>query len=169
MNATLKPVFLGPEEGPTQYAPGGDRIITKLISTQTGGFEWIETDVNPGGGPPLHVHDREDEVFYVLEGEISFWICEQGDRTGKTGKRFVARKGAIVFGSRGTAHAFKNCSQVPARMLVMANPGANFEAFFAKIGAPDAGGNPPSQQVLIERTMKHASEFGITVLGPNPL
>lgn len=169
MNATLKPVFVGPEDGPTQYAPGGDRITTKLLSAQTGGFEWIETDVNPGGGPPLHVHDREDEVFYVLEGEVSFWLCEQGDRTGKTGKRVVAHKGAIIFGSRGTAHTFKNCASVTARMLVMANPGANFEAFFARIGTPDADGKAPSEQLLVERTIQYAPEFGITVLGPNPI
>lgn len=168
-NAGLKPVFVATETGPEQYAPGGDLIISKLLSAQTGGFEWIETEVYPGGGPPLHVHDREDEAFYLLEGEISFWICEAGDRTGKSGKRSVARKGAVVFAPRGTAHTFKNCANAAARMLVMVNPGANFEAFFAKISEADAGGNPPSAQVLIERTMKHASEFGITVLGPNPL
>ncbi|MBX3388342.1 MAG: cupin domain-containing protein [Phycisphaeraceae bacterium] len=121
------------------------------------------------GGPPLHMHEREDEAFYVLEGEVTFCIGESGDRTGKSGKRVVAREGSVVFGPRGTAHTFKNCSQAPARMLVMVNPGANFEAFFAKIGAPDAGGDAPSAQVLIERTMKHASEFGLMILGPNPL
>lgn len=165
----MNPVFVAPKEGVKQYAPGGDLILSKLASAQTGGFEWIVTDVNPAGGPPLHVHDREDEVFYVLEGEVTFWLCEAGDRTGKSGKRVAAPKGAVVFGPRGTAHTFKNCSQAPARMLVMANPGANFEAFFERVGGPDAAGNPPTEQLLVERTIKNAPEFGITVLGPNPL
>ncbi|MBN8598667.1 MAG: cupin domain-containing protein [Planctomycetes bacterium] len=166
----LGPRFVAPGQGATHHAPGGDVIVGKLSSAQSGGtFQCVEDEVAPGGGPPPHVHEREDEFFYVLEGEVTFWVCEAGDRTGKSGKPVVAAKGASVFGPRGTAHTFKNRSQSAARMLVVVNPGGNFEAFFAKVSAQDASGQPPSQKTLIERTMQSAPEFGITILGPNPL
>lgn len=164
------PRFVAPGQGTKHPAPGGDIIVGKLSSAHSGGtFQCVEDEVAPGGGPPLHVHDREDEFFYVLEGEVTFWVCEKGDRTGKSGKPVVAAKGASVFGPRGTAHTFKNCAQCMARMLVVVNPGGNFEAFFAKVCANDASGNSPSPELLIERTIKSAADFGITILGPSPL
>lgn len=164
------PILAAPGEGLKLNAPGGDSIVSKLSSAQSGNaFQCIEDEVPPGGGPPLHVHDREDEFFYLLEGEVTVWLCEPGDRTGKSGKPTIARKGATFFGPRGTAHAFKNCSSSPARMLVIISPGANFEQFFEKIGSPDEAGHMPSAKELIERTIKFAPEFGITILGPNPL
>lgn len=169
-NTVLCPILVPPGEGTKQNAPGGDLIVCKVCSAESGGtFQCIEDVVSPGGGPPLHVHDREDEFFYILEGEVTFWLCETGDRTGKCGKPVIAPKGTTVFGPKGTAHCFKNCSASPARMLVMINPGANFEAFFGKIGAPDEAGVLPSPTELIERTIRSAHEFGITILGPNPL
>jgi mannose-6-phosphate isomerase-like protein (cupin superfamily) len=169
-DSVLCPILVAPGEGTKQNAPGGDLIVCKLCSAESGGtFQCIEDQIPPGGGPPLHVHDREDEFFYILEGEVTFWLCETGDCTGKSGKPVIARKGTTIFGPKGTAHSFKNCSTSPARMLVMINPGANFEAFFGKVGAPDAAGVLPTPKELIERTIKSAHEFGITILGPNPL
>lgn len=171
MNAqTLCPRFVASGEGVRLHAPGGDLLIPKLGCAESGGtFQLTENELVPGGGPPLHVHAHEDEAFYVLDGEVTFWVCEAGDKTGKTGKRVIGSKGAFLFGPRGTAHTFKNCSTQPARMLVLINPGANFEAFFEKIGKPGADGKAPSEREIIGRIMKCGPEHGITILGPSPL
>jgi len=168
--APLCPKLVPPGEGVRLHAPGGDLHIPKLGCAESGNtFQLVEYEANPGGGPPLHVHDREDEAFYILEGEVNFWVSEMGDRTGKTGKRVVAPQGSFVFAPRGSAHTFKNCSNQKARMLIWVNPGANFEMFFDKVGALDAQGKPPPDQEIIRRIGTLAGEYGITILGPSPL
>ncbi|MGH7242266.1 MAG: cupin domain-containing protein [Phycisphaerales bacterium] len=170
IEAPLIPKFVPAGEGRRLHAPGGDLLIPKIGCAESGNtFQLTENALVPGGGPPLHEHEHEDEAFYVLEGEVNFWVCEAGDRTGKTGKRVVATKGAFLFGPRGSAHTFKNCSEQPARMLILINPGANFEAFYEKIGKPGAAGDAPSDHEMMARIAKHTSEHGITVLGPSPL
>ena len=72
-----------------------------------------EAIVPPGGGPPPHVHSREEEAFYVLEGEITFQI---GD------KRIVATAGMFANMPVGTTHSFKNESGRPAKMLISVAP-----------------------------------------------
>lgn len=169
-SAVLCPKFVPPGEGVRQYAPGGDINVLKLCCADSGNaFQCVEIEVVPGGGPPLHVHDREDELFYVVEGEVQFWTSDPGDVTGKSGKRTIAPKGTLVFGARRSAHTFKNHGKSAAKMLIVVNPGANFESFFSKVGVPGADGKQPSDHELIARTMQYAPEYGITILGPNPL
>jgi mannose-6-phosphate isomerase-like protein (cupin superfamily) len=68
----------------------------KASRHSTGGaLTVIETSI--GGGPPMHVHDREDECFYVLDGELSV-------RCG--GDAFGAAAGSFVFLPRGRPHQF---------------------------------------------------------------
>ncbi len=53
----------------------GELLIYKIPSQQTGGaYALFEATANPGAGPPPHVHHREDEAFYVLEGEYQFLV-----------------------------------------------------------------------------------------------
>src|SRR3954465_4651871 len=89
-----------------------------------------EAIVPPGGGPPPHVHSREEEGFYVLEGEITFTI---GDR------RLVASAGTFASMPVGTPHSFKNESGRPARMLISVAP-AGLEKMFFEVGVPVAQG-----------------------------
>ena len=77
----------------------GSLMRIKARAADTGGaFGLVEGSFPEGFGPPLHVHHREDEGFYVLEGEIRF---RQGD------DEFVAGRGTLVWGPRGVPHAFK--------------------------------------------------------------
>jgi hypothetical protein len=85
-----------------------------------------EAIVPPGGGPPPHVHSREEEGFYVLEGEITFRV---GD------KRLVAGPGLFANMPVGTPHSFKNESGQPARMLISLAP-AGLEKMFFEVGVP---------------------------------
>src|SRR6516165_2692197 len=95
-----------------------------------GKYALWEALVPPGGGPPPHVHSREEEGFYILEGEITFTI---GD------KRLVATAGVFANLPVGTPHSFKNESNKPAKMLVSVAP-AGLEKMFMEIGAPLAEG-----------------------------
>jgi len=142
-----------------RYGAGGG--IYRIVATpdETGNahfaFEALEP---PGGGPPLHIHTREDEFFLVLEGEVSFYI---------DGRVIRAHAGQSAFVPRGAAHCFKNCSDRAARLLVLFTPGS-IEGFF-EYGAADEDGSAPPNEVLLRRLDELAPQFGLQVLGPSPL
>src|SRR5262249_16974485 len=90
-----------------------------------------EALVPPGGGPPPHVHSREEEGFYVLEGEITFTMGDQ---------RLVASSGMFANMPVETPHSFKNESSRPAKMLISVAP-AGLEKMFFEFGVPLAEGS----------------------------
>src|SRR6476469_4455945 len=101
------PSFLEPGEGPAIWFLR-NRMSVKATAGSTGGaFGLVESLVAPGFSPPLHVHHREDETFYVLEGELTM---KCGDRT------FRAAAGAFVFLPREVPHTFVVEGDQPARM-----------------------------------------------------
>lgn len=155
------PRVVAPGAGPVLHGPGGDLFIMKLVARDTGNqFSIAEYHVPVGGGPPLHVHTREDETFWVLEGSVTFQVG---------GKALAAPAGTTVFAPRGVPHTFRNVSGSPARMLVLVSPAQNFEDFYAAIARPNADGSPPTEQQSIERIGVEAPRYGLTILGPNPL
>jgi quercetin dioxygenase-like cupin family protein len=126
-----------------------------------GRYALWEGIVPPGGGPPRHVHSREDESFYVLDGEITFHV---GDDV------LVAKAGTFLFMPVGTPHSFKNESPHGARMLVSVTP-AGLEQMFFEVGTPLAEGEtttapPPREE--IEKLIKLAPKYGIEILVPPP-
>jgi quercetin dioxygenase-like cupin family protein len=111
----------------------GALMTIKASSTQTGGALGLVEAEFPGDfGPPQHVHSREDEAFYVLEGEIRF---RRGDG------EVVGRPGDWVYGPRGVPHSFKTGTD-GARALVLVMPGG-FEEMFADGGVAAADGSTP--------------------------
>src|SRR5688500_17940192 len=90
-------VIVGPGQGDARHVLGSIDTV-KLQSTQTGGrlaaIEWEEPN---GGGPPLHVHTKEDEAYYVLSGEVTFFIGEE---------TIEAPAGTLIFAPRGIAHSW---------------------------------------------------------------
>ncbi len=157
----LTPLVIAPGSGTVLFAPGGDVLVQKLSASGSGNaYSLAEYTVEPGAGPPLHRHTHEDEGFWILDGTVSFQ-CD--------GKTAEAGPGTFVFAPRGSVHTFKNRTAAPARMLLFVSPPANFEAFYAKIGAPAAGGAAPADHEMIARIMAHAAEHGIEILGPSPL
>lgn len=142
-----------------RYGAGGGLYRIVVTPAESGNthfaFEAIEP---PGGGPPLHIHTREEEFFYVLEGEVSFYVGGTITRVGPGGSAFVPRY---------TPHCFKNCSNKVARLLITFTPG-DIEGFF-EYGAALENGDAPSNEVLLERLNQLAPPFGLEVLGPSPL
>jgi quercetin dioxygenase-like cupin family protein len=138
----------------------GDRYTIKCGGNETrGAFALIEVWVPPGNGPPPHVHTREDEAFYVLEGELMF----EAD-----GRRFTASVGAWVTLARGSLHYFRNTGTTPARVLIMVTP-SGLENFFLEVGreAPEGSSEPvvPSAEDM-KKVIETAPKFGLQVHPP---
>jgi quercetin dioxygenase-like cupin family protein len=124
-----------------------------------GRYALWEAVVPPGGGPPPHVHSREEEGFYVLDGEITFTV---------NGERVVATAGTFANMPVGTPHSFKNEGGRPARMLISVAP-AGLERMFFEVGVPLAEGAttalPPTKDE-IEKLLAIAPGYGIKILLP---
>jgi quercetin dioxygenase-like cupin family protein len=124
-----------------------------------GKYALWEAIVPPGGGPPPHVHSREEEGFYVLDGEITFTI---------NGKRLVAGPGMFANMPVGTPHSFKNESGKPAKMLISVAP-AGIEKMFFEVGVSLPNGattaRPPTKEE-IERLVMVAPKYGIEIQLP---
>lgn len=149
---------VAPREGRSLWV-AGDLVTLKLAGTDTEGAFVLGEEVSPpGGGPPAHVHHREDETFCVLEGEYEFSV---GGRTVR------ASAGSVVHGPRGVAHAFKNVGTTPAKMLAFVTP-AGFEGFLEEVGeeAKGASSPPPFGREEIERLLAAAPRYGIEMLPP---
>jgi len=99
---------------------GGPTTIKARAETTNGTFTALENIVAPRQGPPLHIHVREDEIYYILSGDLRFKADEE---------TLDAPTGSFVFIPRGTPHCFRNIGDDPARILVMFTP-AGMERFF---------------------------------------
>ncbi len=131
-------------------------LMRSTGETTNSAFGLIEHwDMPPGWESPYHMHHREDESFYVLEGEVAFVTA---------GKWAKGSAGTFVFGPREIAHGFKVIGKGPARMLILCSP-AGFEHFVLELRQPaSAPPAPPDMQKLLET----AARFGIDILGPLP-
>src|SRR5258708_13167756 len=77
MNMTALPILRKPTEGRTIAIVGDVYRFLATGEDTNGKYALWEAIVPPGGGPPPHVHSREEEGFYILEAEITFTICDQ--------------------------------------------------------------------------------------------
>ena len=133
---------------------------TAINKDTNGKYAVWEAIVPPGGGPPPHVHSREEEGFYILEGEITLQIGDQ---------RIVAMAGTFANMPVGTPHSFKNESGQPARMLISVAP-AGLEQMFFEFGVPLPEGSttalPPTKEE-IEKLLAVAPKYGIEIMLPH--
>ena len=153
------PTIRKPTEGRTVAVVGDVYRFLATGDDTNGKYSIWEALVPPDGGPPPHVHSREEEGFYILEGEITFTM---GD------KRLVASAGTFANMPVGTPHSFKNESGKPAKMLISIAP-AGLEKMFFEFGVPVPQGTttaPPSTKAEIEKFMAIAPSYGIEVRLP---
>jgi quercetin dioxygenase-like cupin family protein len=143
---------LGPTEGlRLQSGPGRD-LVFKVTGEDTGGaFDYFVVEVAPHGGPPLHVHHRQEESVHVLSGSFKVQI---GDES------FRLEPGGFAYLPAAVPHAFLNLTDEPARIIVVYTPGGGHR-FYEELGPLTRNGTPDRAAVaaLFER-------YEMTLLGP---
>jgi quercetin dioxygenase-like cupin family protein len=136
-------------------------LRVRVRGAETGGsLSAVEIVAPRGPASPLHVQPREEETFYVLEGELTFHLG---------GEERAAGEGDVVVIPRGTPHAYRVDSPT-ARVLVLNSP-AGHERFFEAMGRPaerDALPPAPAGPPDLARMAAAAADAGFEILGPPP-
>ena len=154
----ISPIVLQANEGEALWAFGTLATIKASSETTEGRVAVIEHLAPEGAGSPLHVHRREDEWFYVLDGTLTFWVG---------GGVIEAGAGSFVYGPRDVPHTFV-VSSPQARFLLVAEP-AGFENFMRAVSqpAPSLTIPPPAAPPTdLTPLVAAATEYGIEILGP---
>jgi quercetin dioxygenase-like cupin family protein len=137
-----------------------DELMTfKASGEDTGGAYALTDSVVPqGGGPPPHIHHREDEAFWVLEGELEVMVGETTFRAGA---------GSFVHLPKDIPHTYENVGTGPARFLTLL-VSAGLEKFFEEVGKPgsDLSSPPPFEEEDIEKLLVVAPKYGAEILPP---
>ncbi len=156
--APIAPIALGAGEGDALWFLGVLIHVKADVASTAGRVAVLEHRAPRGGGSPLHVHHREDEWFYVLEGEVTFWVG---------GDVIVAGPGGFVYGPRDIPHTFMVSSQ-EARFLLVTEP-AGFADFVRAVAEPAARDEippPPTEAPDIAGLTRLAAGYGIDIIGP---
>jgi len=158
MDTNPTPYALGSEDGEDLWF-FGSLATFKATAEQTGGRFMLLEQLAPGGmATPLHVQPDDDESFYVMEGELTFYL--------EDGEPIPASAGSFVHIPKGVAHAFQVDSET-ARILNLSTP--QHEYFYRAAGEPAQGrGLPPEGPPDMEKVGAAAQEYGVQILGPPP-
>ena len=125
---TSAPIIRGPGEGRVVGVLRNESIF-KVLSEETGGaYAVLEQKIPAGHGPPLHVHRRESELFYILEGEFEITLGDE---------KITASPGALVLGPRDIPHTFRNVGTTEGKLLLTVIPGRFADYFLEVDGVPD--------------------------------
>ncbi|MEK6226953.1 MAG: quercetin 2,3-dioxygenase [Chloroflexota bacterium] len=151
------PFVLRKGEGQSVWSLGG-RFTMKVAEADAGGrFALVEALAFRATEPPLHIHHKEDEAWYVLDGHMTFYV---GDAV------LEADAGSFVLAPSGIAHTF-TVDVEPTRVLVFASP-AGFERFAVELGEPATNDKPPAGLAVPGPDVLGpvAQRYGIEVVGP---
>lgn len=147
---------LAPEEG-EHFHFLNNLFTTKVDGDRSNGVLTAMEFLAPKGfSPPLHVHDREDELFYVVEGKVRF-VAGEAD--------MVVPAGGVAWLPKNLAHQFQVLTDT-ARVFQVTTP-AQFEEFVAKLGTrSDTPTMPTPGPVDGDEVARVGAVFDIQVLGP---
>lgn len=165
-----KPYMLPKDAGVTDvwFPLWEGRYITKTGSEQTEG-RLIQLLINEprGAAPPLHIHHDADEIWYVIDGQLTIFVGDE---------RIEAGAGDFAFGPKGVPHTFLVTSE-RAEVLATFTPagtqgpsGYGVDGFFREIGFPVVPGepHPGAVPVNLEEFAHKAKAYGIEIVGPPP-
>jgi quercetin dioxygenase-like cupin family protein len=159
MAAQIHPLHTRSGEGKALWGPG-DMYTFLVTGEQTGGACFaMEALVPGGGGPPPHIHEREDETLYILDGQCEVEIGEE---------RLLASAGDLVWMPKRTMHRFSNVGSEPMRMILTFVP-AGIELFFQEVFEEvqdRAAPPPPVSTELIDRLSAAAPKYGLEFVLP---
>jgi quercetin dioxygenase-like cupin family protein len=143
-------------EGEGTWFNGNLMLLKATAESTNGAYGLVDSWLPAGQSPPLHIHHREDEAFYVLEGELTFQV---GDTT------LTAGPGSYTFAPRGIPHTFVVESD-GAHVLTLISPGGG-ERYFVDAGRPpEREGLPPAGPPDIESLKRYAEAYGNEIVGP---
>jgi mannose-6-phosphate isomerase-like protein (cupin superfamily) len=141
--------FVVEAEGGERLRFGDVEVVIKASGDETGGAFALFEESDPVD-TPLHVHEREDELFYVIEGEHIFQVGDEQFRVGA---------GGLVFAPRGVPHAQRRAVPRTGRILVFTAP-AGLEGFFRELAEADRAG-----QIGPEAYARASKRYAVTWLG----
>ena len=156
---TRHSILKSPTEGSTIAVVGDVYRFLATGDDTNGKYAMWEAIVPPGGGPPPHIHSREEESFYILEGEIIFQIGDQ---------QLLATAGMFANMPVGTLYSFKNEFGKPAKMLISVAP-AGLEQMFFEVGVALPEGSTtalPPTKAESEKLLTMAPNYGIEIRVP---
>jgi quercetin dioxygenase-like cupin family protein len=154
----MQPFKSNPTPENTRAIPGA--VFSFLVrGEQTGGsFSLIQIEVKRGAEPPAHLHQREDESYYVLEGRVKYYVGEE---------EIVVNPGDYIYLPKGLPHQFLILSP-SARLLMWVSPAGLDEWFWENsIPAPDMKplpvpqGPPPAEAV--DHFVRTLGEYGVVM------
>ncbi len=149
------PVIRHPGEA-SAFWTMGQLLVRQLGGDESGGEVAVTETRMPGGlATPLHIHSRESELGYVLEGEVDFRCGEETRRCGP---------GGFFYLPKGFPHAFK-VAPAGARVLFVALP-AGIERLYEEVGVPAERMELPNLPPEIARWLELSHSYGIQVVGP---
>ncbi len=140
----------------------GDIVTIKATGADTrNSYSLLMINTPPGGGAPMHYHTREDEAFFVLEGEYELVMEE---------KIYPLKPGTFAYVPRETVATYRNAGSTWGRLLVLCAP-AGHEEFMRALGQPlaadevpaPAGPPTPEQAAFLIGT---AAKYGVVILPP---
>lgn len=150
-------ILVRPGEGTSVWSLGGRFTVKLDRDASEGRYALVEALAFRSTEPPMHVHHREDEAWYVLDGHMTFYV---GDQV------LEAPSGSFVLAPMGLPHTF-TVDEEPTRVLVLASP-AGFEHFALELGEPAEGDVPPAPLAVPSPEVLGpvAERYGIEVVGP---
>ena len=164
MTSTPQVHTLAHNEGASYWFLGTLITLKASAKTTNGAFSLIEQVAPVGFAPSKHVHHGEDEAFYILDGELTFFLDE---------RTLQVSTGTYLYLPREVPHSFRVEGTAPARLLQWTYP-AGLEQFFVELGVPtnDLSVPPPApaevMQESIGRLLALAPKYQLDILGPPP-
>jgi len=150
--SSLAPKVLEPRDGLRLPSGPGRDLIFKVTGEDTGGaFDYFIVEVAPKGGPPLHVHHKQEETIHALKGRYKIQI---GDET------FHIEEGGFAYLPSGVPHAFLNLTDDSGEVVVVYTPGGGHK-FYEELGPLTRNGTP-NREAVAAVFKKH----DMTLLGP---
>jgi quercetin dioxygenase-like cupin family protein len=149
--------LVGPGEGEAVWSIGG-RFTRKVGGTDSASrLAILEAVLTRTSEPRRHIHHREDEAFYILDGQLSLYVGESV---------LTAGAGSLAFAPMGIPHTF-TVDIEPSRVLVITSP-SGFEGFVFDLGVPAPTDEPPPGLALAapQVILPVAERYGIEIVGP---
>lgn len=144
--------MLAPTEGlHLQSGPGRDLIFKVTAEETDGALDYFIVEVGPNGGPPVHVHHRQEETIHVVSGRFKVRIGDE---------HHTVEPGGFAYMPSGIPHAFLNLTDQPAELIVVYTPGG-CQKFYEELGPATRTEAPDRHEIgaIFER-------HGMSLLGP---